>query len=158
MTCLGLLRWRDEKPYKNRRKSPPAPILGSQIRRGEGRRRVGFFSGSPELGRGGRSSHHAAARNPWIVSQRGPKNRLDPGRPYAFLWEEEVGADGRMVPTATMFLTNRECPYRCLMCDLWKNTLDARVPSGAIAAQIRYALATSASRAADQTLQRRQFL
>jgi radical SAM enzyme (TIGR01210 family) len=41
---------------------------------------------------------------------------------------------------ATLFLTNRECPYRCLMCDLWKNTLDERVPAGAIPAQIRWAL------------------
>jgi radical SAM enzyme (TIGR01210 family) len=40
----------------------------------------------------------------------------------------------------TIFLTNRECPWRCLMCDLWRNTLEATVPAGAISAQIRYAL------------------
>ncbi|HVQ13026.1 MAG TPA: hypothetical protein VMS40_05520, partial [Vicinamibacterales bacterium] len=40
-----------------------------------------------------------------------------------------------------VFLTNRECPFRCVMCDLWVNTLDATVPRGAIAAQIRTALA-----------------
>lgn len=74
-------------------------------------------------------------RDRWIVQRRGPKASLDAFRPYAFLWEEEVGAF-----TATIFLTNRECPFRCLMCDLWQNTLDERVPSGAIAAQIRYAL------------------
>jgi len=82
----------------------------------------------------------ASERTRWIVGKRGPKNALDPMRPYAFLWEEEVGPSGSMVPTATIFLTNRECPYRCLMCDLWQNTLDGRVPSGAIAAQIRHAL------------------
>ncbi|MDX2033902.1 MAG: radical SAM protein [Blastocatellia bacterium] len=76
----------------------------------------------------------------WIQQRRGPKNRLDPERPYAFLYEEEPGATGEPVPTATLFLTNRECPYRCLMCDLWQNTLDERVPRGAIAGQIRRAL------------------
>jgi radical SAM enzyme (TIGR01210 family) len=82
----------------------------------------------------------AAARTRWIEAQRGPKNALDPRIPYASLWEEEVGASGELIPTATLFLTNRECPYRCLMCDLWKNTLDSRVPIGAIPAQIAWAL------------------
>ena len=82
----------------------------------------------------------AGERTRWIVEKRGPKNALDPMRPYAFLWEEEIGPAGDMVSTATIFLTNRECPYRCLMCDLWQNTLDSRVPVGAIAAQIGYAL------------------
>ena len=82
----------------------------------------------------------AAARTRWIAARRGPKNALDPALPYAFLWEEEAGAAGEPVPTATLFLTNRECPYRCLMCDLWKNTLDTRVPLGAIPAQIAWAL------------------
>ncbi len=84
----------------------------------------------------------AAARNGWVLAHRGPKNaHLDPRRPYAFLREEEAGASGEPVPTVTVFLTNRECPYRCLMCDLWKNTLDTRVPAGAVPAQIEYALA-----------------
>lgn len=80
-------------------------------------------------------------RSRWVEAHRGPKNRLDPWRPYAFLWEEETGEDGAPVPTATLFLTNRECPYRCLMCDLWQNTLDETVPAGAIPAQIAHALA-----------------
>lgn len=79
-------------------------------------------------------------RDQWILQRRGPKNRLDSAKPYAFLREEEPGANGDLIPTATIFLTNRECPFRCLMCDLWQNTLDKRVPSGAIPAQIRYAL------------------
>ncbi|MCW3096147.1 MAG: putative Fe-S oxidoreductase [Chthonomonadaceae bacterium] len=82
----------------------------------------------------------AAARTRWVEAQRGPKNALDPHVPYAYLWEEEVGASGEPIPTATLFLTNRECPYRCLMCDLWKNTLDSQVPIGAIPAQIAWAL------------------
>lgn len=82
----------------------------------------------------------AAARNRWILARRGPKNALDPWKPVTTLWEEEVGSSGDLIPTATLFLTNKECPYRCLMCDLWQNTLDTRTPAGAIPAQIAYAL------------------
>ena len=63
-----------------------------------------------------------AARRHWIEERRGPKNVLDPAHPYAALWEEEAGPGGDQISTATIFLTNRECPYRCLMCDLWQNT------------------------------------
>jgi archaeosine synthase beta-subunit len=80
------------------------------------------------------------ARDEWVLRARGPKSTLDPRVPYAFFHEEEPGPDGAPVPTSVILITNRECPIRCLMCDLWKNTLDERVPSGAIAAQIRYAL------------------
>lgn len=83
----------------------------------------------------------ALQRDRWILQQRGQKNPLEPSRPYAFLWEEECGANRELISTATIFLTNRECPFRCLMCDLWQNTLNEAVPAGAIAGQIRYALA-----------------
>jgi radical SAM enzyme (TIGR01210 family) len=76
----------------------------------------------------------------WVVARRGPKRRLDPMRPYAAIWEEEPDAAGALVPTAVVFLTNRECPFKCVMCDLWVNTLDASVPPGAIATQVRQAL------------------
>jgi len=56
------------------------------------------------------------------------------------VWEEEPDESGALVPTAVVFLTNRECPFRCVMCDLWANTLDETVPSGAIARQIREAV------------------
>lgn len=75
-----------------------------------------------------------------ILAARPGKNRVDPWQPYAFLTESERTAAGRVEDVATLFLTNRECPFRCLMCDLWKNTLDERVPLGAIPAQIDYAL------------------
>jgi radical SAM enzyme (TIGR01210 family) len=42
--------------------------------------------------------------------------------------------------TAVILLTNRECRFRCVMCDLWRNTLDVSVPAGAIPRQIDYAL------------------
>jgi radical SAM enzyme (TIGR01210 family) len=82
----------------------------------------------------------AAERDRWILSQRPERRVLDPRRPYAFLVEDERAASGEVVPVATIFLTNRECPWRCLMCDLWRNTLTESVPAGAIAEQIRFAL------------------
>jgi radical SAM enzyme (TIGR01210 family) len=82
-----------------------------------------------------------AARDRWVLERRPPRNRLDPWRAYAALAEQEPGPTGGAVDVATVFLTNRECPWRCLMCDLWRNTLEETVPDGAIAAQIRHALA-----------------
>lgn len=73
----------------------------------------------------------------WVVSRRGPRNRLAADRPYAWLVEDEPAADGRLASVVTIFLTNRECPFRCIMCDLWKNTLEASVAPGEIANQIR---------------------
>lgn len=37
---------------------------------------------------------------------------------------------------ATVFLTGRECPWRCAMCDLWRSTTLTETPRGAIPAQI----------------------
>ena len=48
--------------------------------------------------------------------------------------------NGEIEEVATIFLTNKECPFRCLMCDLWKNTTDVVVPGGSIPKQIEYAL------------------
>ena len=84
---------------------------------------------------------HPEARNSWIMDRRGPRNAVDPYRPYAFLLEQECSAERVVVPVATVFLTNRECPWRCAMCDLWKNTVAKSVPAGAIPQQIEHALA-----------------
>jgi radical SAM enzyme (TIGR01210 family) len=83
---------------------------------------------------------HSAELDKWILSQRPERNVLDTRRPYAFFVEEECSATKEIVPVATVFLTNRECPWRCLMCDLWRNTLTETVPVGAIPEQIGYAL------------------
>jgi radical SAM enzyme (TIGR01210 family) len=77
----------------------------------------------------------------WILAHRPPRNVVSADRPYAWLVEQEPAADGRLVDVATLFLTNRECPFRCLMCDLWKNTLETPVAPGQIPTQIRWALA-----------------
>jgi radical SAM enzyme (TIGR01210 family) len=84
---------------------------------------------------------HFELRDSFVLQHRRPKNSVDPFRSYASVWEEERDESGALVPTAVLFLTNRECPFRCVMCDLWTNTLDDVVPHGAIAQQIRQALA-----------------
>ncbi len=84
------------------------------------------------------------ARDHWIVSRRPPRQERDPRLPYAFFVEDESTAAGTIEPTATIFLTNRECPFRCVMCDLWRYTLTESVPPGAIPAQIDHALAALA--------------
>lgn len=76
----------------------------------------------------------------WIVSNRGKKNPVDPQKPYHWLVEKERTASGKIEDTGVIFLTNKECPFRCLMCDLWKNTTDFSVPVGAIPNQIEWAL------------------
>lgn len=80
-------------------------------------------------------------RDDAILALRPPRNAVSADRPYAWLVEPEPGAGGGIVDVATLFLTNRECPYRCLMCDLWKNTLETSVAPGQIPEQIRWALA-----------------
>ena len=79
-------------------------------------------------------------RDRWILARRGARNQVDLLKPHGYLVEEERAESGEIVSVATIFLTNRECPWRCLMCDLWKNTLTETVPLGAIPAQIDYAL------------------
>jgi radical SAM enzyme (TIGR01210 family) len=77
----------------------------------------------------------------WILARRPPRNLTDPYRPHASFVEPERTRHGTIEDVLTVLLTNRECPFRCLMCDLWKNTTETRVPDGAIAAQVESALA-----------------
>jgi radical SAM enzyme (TIGR01210 family) len=75
-----------------------------------------------------------------ILQARGVRNEVRSDRPYHWLVETERSAAGSIVDVATVFLTNKECPFRCLMCDLWKNTTEESVPVGAIPTQIEFAL------------------
>lgn len=75
-----------------------------------------------------------------IRAARPARNHVDASRPYAYLVEPERTAAGAIEDVATIFLTNRECPFRCLMCDLWKNTLEQSVSPGDIPRQIEFAL------------------
>ena len=65
---------------------------------------------------------------PSRAAQRGRSSRA-----VAAFVERGATERGGIAPIATLFLANRECPWRCLMCDLWKNTTlesrAARAPS-----------------------------
>ncbi len=76
----------------------------------------------------------------WIVSNRGNKNPVDPKKPYHWLVEKERTLSGEIEDTGIIFLTNMECPFHCLMCDLWKNTTDEPTEPGIIPQQIEWAL------------------
>ena len=76
----------------------------------------------------------------WIRSMRGEKSPVDSYLPYGWFNEQERTLDGDIEEVSVILLTNRECPYSCLMCDLWKHTTDETVPLGAIPAQIENAL------------------
>ena len=75
----------------------------------------------------------------WIVSQRPARPAVDPSKPHGFFIEQERNAAGRIVSSACLLLTNKECPWRCLMCDLWKHTLTGPTPLGAIPKQVDFA-------------------
>jgi radical SAM enzyme (TIGR01210 family) len=76
-----------------------------------------------------------------IQKFRPAKNIVNPDIPYHFLHEQEPDQDGNLQQINTIFLTSKECSFKCLMCDLWKNTLNGPTPQGAILKQIDYALA-----------------
>jgi archaeosine synthase beta-subunit len=83
----------------------------------------------------------AAARDRFVLDRRGPRPAHDPWRHQGVLVEEERSADGRRARVATAFLTGRECPWRCTMCDLWRHTTVEDTPRGAIPAQVAAARA-----------------
>jgi len=84
---------------------------------------------------------HSMHNNPEIEKLRPQRNFLNPDIPYHFLHEQEPGPGGDLQRVNTIFLTSKECAFKCLMCDLWKNTLKEPTPPGAILKQIDYALA-----------------
>lgn len=82
----------------------------------------------------------SSERRQWIGRYRPERKKLDVNRPYGVNVEKERSSDGSVIDSATVFLTNRECPWQCLMCDLWKYTLQETVPPGAIPKQVSVAL------------------
>jgi radical SAM enzyme (TIGR01210 family) len=77
-----------------------------------------------------------SARDRFVLERRRARPRHDPWRYQGLIVEDEPGANGTLERIATAFLTGRECPWRCAMCDLWMYTTADDSPRGAIPAQI----------------------
>lgn len=75
-----------------------------------------------------------------ILRFRGTKVEIDLTQPMGVIHEEEPNLDRPAAKTTTVLLGGKECPFRCLMCDLWKYTIDAPTPNGAIVQQLNAAL------------------
>jgi archaeosine synthase beta-subunit len=82
----------------------------------------------------------ATERTRWILERREARNAVQSDRPYAHLIEQERLGSGAIADVATIFLTNRECPWKCVMCDLWQNTTTSPGAPGNIPEQIRFGL------------------
>jgi radical SAM enzyme (TIGR01210 family) len=76
-----------------------------------------------------------------IEMLRPKRNQVNAEIPYHFLHEQEPDEEGNLQKVNTLFVTGKECSFKCLMCDLWKNTLTSATPPGAILKQIDHALA-----------------
>ncbi len=83
----------------------------------------------------------AAARDRFVLARRGPRTPRDPWLAHGLIVEDEPAGDGCPARIATVLLTGRECPWRCTMCDLWRDTIEADTPHGAIPAQVAAARA-----------------
>jgi hypothetical protein len=85
------------------------------------------------------------ARDRFVLDRRGPRRLADPWRAPRVVVDHEPDAAGGIAEVTTIFLTGRECPWRCVMCDLWRETTEADTPASAIPHQIRVALSSTTS-------------
>jgi radical SAM enzyme (TIGR01210 family) len=82
-----------------------------------------------------------AERDRFVIDLRGPRPKHDPRRYQDLAVDDELTERGTVARVGTVFLTGRECPWRCAMCDLWRFTTRDDTPAGAIPAQIEAARA-----------------
>jgi radical SAM enzyme (TIGR01210 family) len=90
-----------------------------------------------------------AARDRFVLDLRGPRPSHDAWRYQDLAVEDELTERGDAARVGTVFLTGRECPWRCAMCDLWRFTTHGDTPQGAIPAQLAAARKTWRDRAED---------
>lgn len=81
-----------------------------------------------------------ASTSRWIRSLRAAKRSVDPAHPLGHTWEQERTVTGETIPVLTIFLAGAECPFTCIFCDLWLETLDGPTPAGAIPQQLEEGL------------------
>ena len=77
-----------------------------------------------------------SARARFVIDRRETWPAHDSWRHQGVIVEDERSADGRPARTATVLVTGRECPWRCVMCDLWRYTTPHETPRGAIPSQV----------------------
>jgi radical SAM enzyme (TIGR01210 family) len=95
-------------------------------------------------------SYESIRDDRFVLSLRGPRPAHDTWRHQGLIVEDERLEDGRIGRSATVFLTGRECPWRCVMCDLWRHTIAGDTPHGSIPAQIAAARAELGLKTVDQ--------
>ncbi len=88
----------------------------------------------------------AAARDRFVIDRRPAWPRPDPLQYHDLVVEDERTEDGSILPAAALFLIGRECPWRCVMCDLWRQTVVDDTPPGAIPGQVAAARRMLAAR------------
>ena len=75
-------------------------------------------------------------RDRFVLTRRPARPIHDPWQHQGLIVEGEPTGDGRTARVGTVLLTGRECPWRCVMCDLWRGTTTDTTPRGAIPAQV----------------------
>lgn len=68
------------------------------------------------------------------------KNKVDEAKANGVFSEAELTRKGIVEDHNIILTTNKECSFKCVMCDLWKNTLDYSVKDGVVARQVHDAL------------------
>lgn len=71
-----------------------------------------------------------------VLAARGAKAPLTPQAIPRVVTESEPDAAGESALASTVFLLGKECPFRCLMCDLWRHTTDHRTEPGSLVRQL----------------------
>jgi radical SAM enzyme (TIGR01210 family) len=77
-----------------------------------------------------------ASRDRLVLERRSLRPSHDPWEHQGVIVEDERSAGGGRARVATVFLTGRECPWRCTMCDLWRYTTAEDTPPGSIPRQV----------------------
>ena len=75
-----------------------------------------------------------------VLDARGPKNNIDATRAYGCFNDPEYTRNGNIELHTIILTSNKECSFKCAMCDLWKNTTSDSVKQGVITKQIKDAL------------------
>ncbi len=72
-----------------------------------------------------------------------PTSSPDPRQPAGWFLEDERSAGGNLRSVLTVLIANRECPWRCVFCDLWQQALEHSLAPGDALAQVDVALAAA---------------